>query len=221
MKITLAAIAACALLLAADRSDAATITLDFEELALTTDVTFFTPYQHSGFTLAAVIPATGSAAGSTAHGPSSIFFAGSQALTALPPPTGGPANLITLTRDGGLAFDITSIDLARNFPFDPAPSVTFTGTKVGGTTVTQTFQVNIPVGIHTFQTFTFTGFTDLVSLQWGQPPLSAGLHQFDDITLTAADVSTAPEPASILLAGIALGAGALRRARARLRRASS
>jgi hypothetical protein len=67
--------------------------------------------------------------------------------------------------------------------FDLAPTVTFTGTRAGGGTVTQTFTVTTAPGVQAFQSFTFAGFSDLVSLQWVQPQLDLGLHQFDNIAL--------------------------------------
>ena len=48
--------------------------------------------------------------------------------------------------------------------------------------MTQSFTVTTPVGLAVFQSFTFAGFTDLVSLQWSQPPFALGLHQFDNIS---------------------------------------
>jgi hypothetical protein len=112
-------------------------------------------------------------------------------------PASPPDNVITLTHDDGTPFSLLSIDLARNFPFDPAPTVTFIGTKAGGGTVTESFTVTTPEGVRAFQTFAFTGFTDLVSVSWGQPVLADGLHQFDTIRL-----AVIPEPSTLTLAGI-------------------
>jgi hypothetical protein len=82
--------------------------------------------------------------------------AGENALAAFAPAT------ITLTQTDGAAFSLLSIDLARDFAFDPAPTVTFTGTLVGGGSVTETFSVATPSGEPgSFETFSFTGFTDL------------------------------------------------------------
>jgi hypothetical protein len=49
--------------------------------------------------------------------------------------------------------------------------------------VTESFTVTTLVGVRGFQTFDFTGFTNLVSVTWGQPQLADGLHQFTDISL--------------------------------------
>ena len=71
----------------------------------------------------------------------------------------------------------------------------FTGTRADNSTVMQTFTVD-QVGFF-FRTFTFTGFTNLVSVKWQQPPFasapgSPGLHQFDNI-----QVVPVPEPGAL------------------------
>ena len=89
---------------------------------------------------------------------------------------------ITLSQTSGEPFSLLSIDLARNFAFDPAPTVTFTGTLAAGGTVSETFTVTQPAGSpQTFQTFNFTGFTGLSSVSWDQPVFTQGLHQFANI----------------------------------------
>jgi hypothetical protein len=81
--------------------------------------------------------------------------------------------------------------------------VMFTGTLVGGGTVSETFSVTTPVGAPgSFQTFDFTGFSDLASVSWDQPVFTRGLNQFSDISLSTA----IPEPSSLILASVgALG----------------
>ena len=187
--------------------------LDFQNALATvgSDTPFFTPLSISGFTLAATNPPTGFSSGFEAHGSTSLFYAGEVGLLALAPAT-TPDNVVKLTDNANNPFTLDSIDLARNFPFDPAPTVTFTGTKVGGGTVTQTFTVTVPVGTAAFQTFDFTGFTNLVSVSWGQPPLEDGLHQFADIHVLETPAA-APEPVTWLLVAIALAAAALYRRR--------
>jgi len=110
----------------------ADIVLDFEDIPIPggTDTTLST-YSNSGFTLTATDTATGFSSGFQAHGPNSIFFAGSQALAAFAPPADSTTG-IALTQDDGRPFSLLSIDLARNFAFDPAPTVTFVGTTAGG-----------------------------------------------------------------------------------------
>jgi len=213
-KLWLAAVLFC--LAASARGDTV---LDFQDVlaAMGSDTPFFTPIQTKGFTLASTNPPTGFSAGFEVHGPTSLFYAGEVGVLTFAPAT-APDNLITLTQTSGQPFNLVSIDLARYFPFDPAPTVTFTGIKSNGSTVNESFTVTVPVGTAAFQTFDFTGFTDVTSVSWGQPPLADGLNQFSriDIGATGAPV---PEPGSVALlvslGGVLLGlraAGRLRRA---------
>jgi PEP-CTERM motif len=179
------------------------IIINFHDVPIpggTDSAPFFT-YTSQGFTLVAT-NAAGGLTGFEAHGPNSIFWEGEIGVNAFAPATSPPDNTITLTQNNGKPFTLKSIDLARNFPFDPAPTVTFTGDLVGGGTVTESFTVTTPAGTRAFQTFDFTGFTNVTSVSWGQPQLSEGLHQFTNI-----DILTIPEPASLALAGIGLAVG--------------
>jgi hypothetical protein len=178
------------------------VLLDFTDIPIpggTDSAPFFT-YSAKGFTLTAINPPSGLLSGFEAHGPNSIFFMGKIGVFAFAPTTSPPDNAITLTQDNGQPFSLLSIDLARNFLFDPAPTVTFTGTQAGGGTVTESFTVTTLVGVSAFQAFHFTGFTNLVSVTWGQPELAGGLHQFTDILLQTGAV---PEPSTLIL--LALG----------------
>ncbi len=191
---------------AVGRAEAQFVTLDFEDISIPGDTdAILSTYQSGGFTLTVTDTATGFPAGFQAHGPNSIFFAGSQALAAFAPPINS-TSMITLTQDNGEPFSLLSIDLARNFAFDPAPTVTFVGTKAGEGSVTATFTVTTLTGNAAFQTFAFTGFTDLTSVTWVQPQLAAGLHQFDDIRLELTG-AVVPEPASIAMLGTSVIVG--------------
>jgi hypothetical protein len=155
------------------------------------------PYQSQGFTL------TDNSGGFVFNSPdtgngfpqpvgANDFYAGANGLAAFSPAT------ITLTRTDGDPFSLLSIDLARNFAFDPAPTVTFTGTLSGGGTVNESFTVTEPAGFpQVFTPFSFTGFTNVTSVSWDQPVFTAGLNQFTDITIAAV-----PEPSSLILGGI-------------------
>ena len=80
-------------------------------------------------------------------------------------------------------------------------SVTFTGTITGGGTVSQAFTTDAVLS--TLETFNFTNFTNLVSVDWIQ---GLPFHQFDNINVTPTANSTAvPEPFSVL--GTLFGAG--------------
>ena len=180
--------------------------LDFQDIPIpgnTESAPFFT-YSNNGFTLTATNPSTGFLSGFQAHGANSTFFAGAIGVTPFAP-SSAPDNLIQLRQNNGDPFSMLSIDLARNFAFDPAPTVTFVGTRMGGGIVTETFTVTTPVGLSAFQTFTFSGFTDLEAVTWGQPVLSDGLHQFTGINL-APTPAPIPEPHTwLLLAGALIG----------------
>jgi hypothetical protein len=183
----------------------ADVVLDFQDVLTTqgSDVPFFTPVSTHGFTLTATNPPTGLSPGFEVHGPSSIFYAGAAGMFAFSPASSPPDNLIKLVQNNGQTFSIVSIDLARNFAFDPAPTVSFTGTKGNGSTIMESFTVTTPAGIAAFQTFNFAGFTDIKTLTWGQPQLIDGLHQFSNLDLITS-TNAVPEPRSLVVAVIGI-----------------
>jgi VCBS repeat-containing protein len=127
-----------------------------------------------------------------------------------------PWNPLALTQANGQPFSLLSIDLARNFAFDPAPSVTFTGTLAGGGTVMETFTVTEPAGFpQTFTTIHFTGFTNLTSVSWDQPVFTQGLHQFTNIDIPTGVV---PEPSALKLLALGVPLALAYTSRARRRR---
>ncbi|MEQ1637719.1 MAG: hypothetical protein ABL903_13620 [Methylococcales bacterium] len=101
-----------------------------------------------------------------------------------------------LTKADNSAFDIFSIDLTNygNGNSINTLDVTFTGSLLGGGTVSQTFAVD---DFNGFQTFNFTGFTNLasVSVVTGIP----NAIEFDNI-----NVSAVPLPAAVWLMGSGL-----------------
>lgn len=97
----------------------------------------------------------------------------------------------TLTKDDSSAFDLRSIDLDQLNVTGGAP-VNFTGTKADSFIVTQEFTLDSTRG---FQTFNFRGFNNLSSLSWIQ---QSPFHHFDNITLSASNNVTTPEPSLVL-----------------------
>ena len=176
------------------------VVLDFTDVPPGT-LSVFNPYQSQGFTLTSTTggfvfnsPDTGN--GTPQPVGNNPFYDGANGLAAFSPAT------ITLTQTNGQPFSLLSIDLARNFAFDPAPTVTFTGTLVGGGTVTETFMVTTPPppSPSGFQTFDFAGFTGLTSVSWDQGGVG-GVHQFSNIHLTTVGV---PEPPALTLLALTL-----------------
>ncbi|MBV8550224.1 MAG: hypothetical protein JOY54_02910 [Acidobacteriaceae bacterium] len=190
-----------ALFLQAGLAGATTVTLNFQGLNPANANALFvaSPLQTQGFTVTSTL-------GFDTYGTHNTnFFAGAPALAAIAPSS------ISVAATDGHPFSVLSIDLARNFAFDPAPTVDFTGILPGGVRVVESFTVTTPTGTAAFQTFHFTGFTNLLSLDWSQPAAGA-LHQFTDITLSTGPPSTVPEPVSGLLCGIGvLSFGLMRR----------
>jgi hypothetical protein len=176
------------------------VVLNFDDVPPGT-LLVFNPYMSQGFTLNSSSggfvfnsPDTGN--GSPQPVGNNPYYAGANGLAAFSPAT------ITLSQTNDAPFSLLSIDLARNFDFDPAPTVTFTGTLAGGGTVSETFTVTTPVGPPaSFQTFDFVaGFKGLTSVSWDQPVFSQGLNQFTNIDLFTA----VPEPPTLTLLALGL-----------------
>jgi hypothetical protein len=183
------------LLLAVPYLSAATIVLNFADVNPgNANVLYLSqPYVNQGFILSSAGPTPGfNTYGTGTTG----FFSGAPGLSPL---TGG---VVDLRAADGSTFVLSSLDLARNFAFDPAPIVTFTGNLAGGGTVTQTVTVTTAIGTPAFQNFDFTGFNNLVSVNWNQASTpAAGLHQFTGVTIETGTTTAVPEPSSMLLFG--------------------
>jgi hypothetical protein len=113
-----------------------------------------------------------------------------------------------LVAASGNPFDFTSIDISDNDLESGQVSVTFVGTFLDSSTITQTVTTD---GIFGLETFALTGFTSVVKVEWAQ---NAPYHEFDNIVLNERAAS-APEPATLAIVGLGLaGMGVLRRRRA-------
>jgi len=178
-----AGLVAAALL--AGAAPAGALTIDFEALGpgpLGGEEIVASPYLEDGFRVSAPEFVT--------YHPGNAKYAGSQALAAT-----GADDDITLERQDGTAFDLLSISLSELFArSNQDVSVTFEGLRADTSTVQQTVDLDGSFG---FESFSLSGFTDVVSVTWQQV---ADFHQFDDIIAT-------PEPGTALLLG--LGAGVL------------
>lgn len=131
-------------LAATPRTTAGDVVLNFSDVPAGTTVVS-SPYVSQGFTLSDnsggfVFNSPGTGNGTTQTVGANDYYAGANGLAAFSPAT------ITLTQTDGAPFSLLSIDLARNFAFDPAPTVTFVGTLLGGGTVSDTVTVTVPVG---------------------------------------------------------------------------
>lgn len=114
-----------------------------------------------------------------------------------------------LTQTGNAPFTVLSIDLAQYDCCNPVSThdVTFTGTFGNNSTIQQTFTVAQTGGTPALTTFAFSGFTNIVKLEFTQGGGAPSGYQFDNVQIT-----DTPEPATFALAaGSLLGLIALRK----------
>jgi len=105
----------------------------------------------------------------------------------------------TMTETNNSLFQLNAIDLAAwGTGYFGTFNVTFTGTKLGGSTVQQVFTVdNFSGSTPVLQHFIFSGFTDLEKVQFTQGIWTqSSVYQFNNLVANQAQV---PEPDSILL----------------------
>lgn len=116
-------------------------------------------------------------------------------------------SVTTLSKAGGGAFDLDSIDL-DSLNGGSNVLVTFTASLSGGGTATQSFTTDS--SFPGLQTVSFgSAFDNVLSVSWAQV---SPFHSFDNIVVDAGNSSQVPAPSALLLVGAALlAAGAIRR----------
>lgn len=180
------------LLTLANTGFADTTVLDFDALAHDNDeYTYHNQlYIEDGFTLDA-----NHIFGFASWGALSEHYPGSPSLIN----DAGPGLTSLKKSDNGL-FNVHSIDLAGLLNMLQV-QVTFIGTRADSSVITQTFS-----GPSALTNYRFSGFTELNKMEWLQDNQALGLHQFDNIVLSAV-----PEPGmALLLSGGLIGLAALR-----------
>jgi hypothetical protein len=179
------------LLLSATSARAATITFDSLAQPGADNSVIGPSYTESGFTVSTstlISPTTGDQ-----------DFTGTGTVIST-------ANKFTMAAADASAFDFSGITLweLNRAPYLPL-IVQFTGTFVGGGTITQTVTTN---GTFDGDVFTFAGFTNLASLQFQSA--NGRTFQIDNVNVSPA-ATPVPEPTSMLLLGTGLlGAGVRR-----------
>lgn len=126
-----------------------------------------------------------------------------------------------LTQVGGGEFSLQGVSLAPFTTLALDQTFTFTGTRPGGGTVTQSFTIPAPSGgtvRETAFTFTVPGFNDVTSVTFPIQPVDNNNlrgYQFDNVVVgTPLPV---PEPGTVALLAVGAGVGAFGAVRRRVR----
>ena len=189
----------------------ADVVLDFDFLPNPNGTTVFSTSQgHSvtqnGFTVTDTSNANGLFSATPNAGNGGGNYTGSVALR-----NGAIAGITTLTQNNGNPFTLNSIDIANlalQSNFSGGVTVTFTGNKQGGGTVTQSYKHGANDSL---ETVTFGNlFTNLLSVSLDQV---SPYNQFDNIHVTAVPEASTLVALPVLLA--TLSAGLIRKRRSR------
>jgi PEP-CTERM motif len=191
-------LAAIGILSAIGLSSAQAAVIDFEGLGGSGAVDRASPYTEDGFVLDYLGVLFSFRSIHSGHG----SFTGSVSFL-----NNGTNDITRLTKSGGGAFDLASIDL-DSLTRAVNVTVTFIGTLLNSTTVTQSFTTDAT--FPALQTFEFgDAFNSVTQVEWVQV---FPFHQFDNIVVNAPDAGQVPEPMTLTLLGAGLaGMGAMRR----------
>lgn len=178
--------------LGASVATAAAETLDFEALGGTNDIFYPSPltvgsYQFSGNFIGDDYVVFGTS--------SAESFAGSFALT----PFGGETH--TFQRSDSGAFDLLSLDFSEHINSQGSGSITWTGAKVGGGTVTAILTSD---GTFGFEPFNFVNFVNLSSITFTTTRGFDDRFQYDNMVLRSTPAIPLPAGLPMALAGLSL-----------------
>lgn len=214
-------LSALALACAAMSVHAAPLAITFDSIVVPagSDAVYLPSYSEGGYDFASSVGGFGSwdlsHLNSRYHDSPALFNAGLNDIFAgivVDPPS-----VTTLTRHGGGAFNLLSIDLSElyNLDSDIGSTITFIADKVGGGTATEVVDLDGQWGSDSYQTFSFgSGFANVTAVRWAQV---LHYHQFDNVVVEDVEApgGGVPEPGSLALAGLALLGVAVARTRAR------
>lgn len=188
MKLTFRLLPACMLLLVF-ASNARSSSLTFDDLVSVSasgSTNIGNVYAENGFTITATPAYSWSGSGFYALQASSQLWTGSPGLTYY-----GIGAQLELTSLDGVPFGLNSIDISRGDSNTGLIPVTFTGVKLDGSKVFQSYWFHDTQKGRN-ETFLFDEqFTGLSALRWQQ---GAEWHQFDNIVISAV-----PEPTTTVL----------------------
>jgi VCBS repeat-containing protein len=154
-------------------------TFTFNNLASTSDQ-HLPAYHENGYTF--ITSSTQANQFFVSGSSDSTRYAGAPALSAERNPV-----MITLSRDDGAPFTLTSMDLSTIWDSSYNVTVNFTGRRADGSTVEQAVPIGSQLGFHTV---TFNEFTNVTSVTW-ESSSSSDFHQFRNVVVSTGMVVSA------------------------------